>query len=439
MNFDDMILASADDHIVEPANMYDQHLSAEHRTLAPRYVLDESGNGSWFWEHEQKRTFNVGLNAVVGRPREEYGFEPTSLEQMRKAAYDPRARVDDMNVAGILCSLNYPTMASFDGSYFWDAKDKPNALRVVAAYNDWHIDEWCGPFPDRFIPNAILPLWDVPASMRELQRVMRKGCRSITFPGNPTTRGLPSIHDACWQPLLGLCADEGVVVNVHIGTGLAPPYSSEISPIASWINILPLAVSVDASDWLYNSALIKFPKLKIALPEASIGWIPYFLDRADHTMRHHGPWTRTDFGGKLPSEVFREHFLVCFISDPFGCRNLDAVGEDIVLYEMDYPHSDCTWPDGAEETWESVKHLPERQIHKITHENFFREYHFNPFERRSRESCTVGALRELGRTVDITLESFGGLDARGFGDRSKPVVARDIWKTYRGYKGNDAA
>src|SRR5690606_19898502 len=139
--------------------------------------------------HEGMRTFNVGLNAVVGRPKEEYGTEPMNIDQMRKGTWDAAAHIDDMNVSGMLTSVCFPTFAGFDGSWFWKAKDKENAERVIAAYNDWHIDEWCGPYKGRYIPTAILPLWDIPTAIRELQRVIKKGCRSVSFPSNPLNQG----------------------------------------------------------------------------------------------------------------------------------------------------------------------------------------------------------------------------------------------------------
>jgi hypothetical protein len=180
--------------------------------------------------------------------------------------------------------------------------------------------------------------------------------------------------------------------------------------------------------------LLKYPNLKIALAEGGIGWIPYFLERADFTFHHHGPWTRCDFGGKLPSQVFREHFIVCFIDDHFGCHNLDDVGEKIVAYELDYPHSDCTWPNVAEALWTNVQHLPRATVDRITHGNAFRTYGIYPFATLGRENCTVEALRAKARGVDVTEASYGGMDARGFGDPKRPVTARDVWQTYRGSK-----
>jgi len=429
MRLQDMIIASVDDHIIEPPTMFDEHLGAEFRNLAPRYVTDDDGNAFWWWEHEGLKTYNVGLNAVVGRPREEYGMEPTNIEQMRAGTWDPKLRIEDLNAAGILTSLNFPTFPSFSGKWFWQAKDKANAERVIAAYNDWHIDEWCGPYPGRYIPTAVLPLFDVSASLRELRRVVRKGCRSVTFPANPTVHaGLPPIHDPIWEPLWAFCNAEHVVLNCHIGTGQAPAYASEQSPISAWISSLPMAISNDAADLLHLDALKRYPNLRFSLSEGGIGWIPYFLERADFTFKHHGAWVRCDWGGKLPSEVFREHFLSCFIDDKFGCRHYDEVGEDIIAYECDYPHSDCTWPDVAEELWLNVKDLPDRAIRKITHENAFRFFGVDPISELGISNCTVGALRTQAAHVDTSTRSMSGKDARVMGDPTGPVTARDVWK-----------
>jgi predicted TIM-barrel fold metal-dependent hydrolase len=222
----------------------------------------------------------VGLNAVVGRPRDEYGMEPTSYEQLRKGTYDVNARVEDMNANGLLASLNFGTFVGFDGSFFWQSEDKQLALAMVKAYNDWHIDEWCGSHPGRFIPMAILPCWDVAETVKEVERVAAKGCHAVTFSDNPSVKGLPSIHNGVWEPFWKVCNDHQVVINCHIGTGYAPPHPSMESPIDAWITGMPISIANSASDWLQLDALHRYPDLTIALSEGGIGWIPNILERA---------------------------------------------------------------------------------------------------------------------------------------------------------------
>jgi predicted TIM-barrel fold metal-dependent hydrolase len=438
LNMEDMVIASVDDHIIEPPTMFDAHVPKDLLAKMPRYVTGADGHACWSWEPEGKTTFNIGLNAVVGRPKNEYGMEPANIDQMRRGTWDAKAHVDDMNVAGIFTSVCFPTFIGFDGSWLWQAKDKALAERVVQAYNDWHLDEWCAPFPGRYIPTAVLPLWDVDASIRELTRLVKKGCRSVTFPSNPSVKGLKPVHDPVWEPFWAFCNDHHIVLNCHIGTGQAPLYASEQSPISAWISSLPMAISTDASDLLHLRALMRYPNLKFSLSEGGIGWIPYFLERADFTYHHHKEWVRCDWGGKLPSEVFREHFLSCFIEDRFGCRHYDEIGEDIIAFECDYPHSDCTWPDVAEGLWDNVKDLPETIIDKISYGNVMAFFGVDTIaEGGGREHCTVGALRQRASGVDTSLVSLPGKDARVYGDMDRPVTAADVWVTLSERKRED--
>jgi len=193
---------------------------------------------------------------------------------------------------------------------------------------------------------------------------------------------------------------------------------------------MPMAIATDAADLLHLKALQRYPNLKFALSEGGIGWVPYLLERADFTHRHHGPWVRMDFGGKLPSEIFREHFLTCFIDDHFGCDNYQAVGEDIIAYECDYPHSDCTWPYVSEDLWDNVKDLPEAVIDKITHQNAYRFYNMDPIAELGRENCTVGALRAKAAHVDTGAKSLGGKDARDHAEEGRAITSGQVARTF---------
>ena len=64
MQLEDMILVSVDDHVVEPPDMFEQHLAPEWKARAPRVVKK---GGADIWEFEGAPLPNVGLNAVAGR------------------------------------------------------------------------------------------------------------------------------------------------------------------------------------------------------------------------------------------------------------------------------------------------------------------------------------------------------------------------------------
>lgn len=429
MKLEDMILISVDDHIVEPPTMYDNHLTQAQKAFAPKMLKDK--NGVDYWLYDGKRTGSIALNAVVGRNKNEYGCEPAAFEQMRKGAYDIDARIDDMNVNGLLASLNFPSVVTFDGSLFHGFENKKNALTLLQAYNDWHIDEWCGTHPGRNIPMALIPYWDMDATVAELKRVSAKGCHAITFSDNPASKGYPSIHNEYWEPLWKTCNDLQIVINIHIGSGAQAPHASMESPIDAWITTMPISIVNSAADWIYLEALRRYDNLKISLSEGGIGWIPYLLERIDFSYEHHKEWTHANFDGRLPSDIFRDHFLTCFIDDKFGLANIDAIGEDSIAYECDYPHSDTLWPEAPEHLHRSITHLSETAINKVTHENAMRWFQFDPFTPMGgKQNCTVGKLREAAKHVDTTPKSFGGPAPLAPGEEPRPVTSGDITKMF---------
>jgi predicted TIM-barrel fold metal-dependent hydrolase len=428
MNMNDMILISVDDHITEPGDMFDNHLSGPALASAPKLLT--LANGTNLWDYQGKKIPSVGLNAVVGRPPEEYGMEPTSFGQLRKGCYDVHARIEDMNVNGIAASLNFASFPMIDGGLFTLAEDKAQALTHLRAYNDWHVDEWCGAYPGRFIPCGLLPVWDMDATVAELKRLAAKGCHAVALNDNPTVRKLPSIHNNYWEPLYKTAAELGTILCLHIGGGNPSPHASMETPIEAWITTMPMAVAVGAADWLNLTALNRYPTLRIALSESGIGWIPYFMERADFSHAQHKAWTHSEmiYKGRKPSEVFKQHFTSCFIDDAYGLRNIDLLGEDNIAYECDYPHSDTLWPHVPERLWDTIKHLTEPQIAKITHLHARRDFTFDPFQHFKRGELTVAALRAkaVEQGVDVSVRSSGGAAPLAEGEAVRPVTSGDI-------------
>ena len=216
MRPEDLILVSVDDHVVEPPDVFEKHLPAKYRDIAPR--VEHRADGTDVWKFLDIHIPNVGLNAVTGRPPEEFGMDPTSFDELRKGTYDVKERVLDMSANGLLGSLNFPSLPGFAGRLFGQLEDKDVALALNRAYNDWHILEWCGYAPERFIPLAVPPIWDPDAIAAEVHRVAKMGCHAITFPENPVPLGLPSLHTDHWDPVWQACSDEGTVVCMHIGS-----------------------------------------------------------------------------------------------------------------------------------------------------------------------------------------------------------------------------
>ncbi len=217
MQQDDMVLVSVDDHVIEPPDMFEHHLPAKWADDAPRVVTEGTKNQ---WVYRGKPAGLVGLNAVVGWPPMEWNSEPSGFAEMRPGAYDIHERVRDMDRNGVLASMCFPTFAGFSGGHLIQFRDETTTA-VIQAYNDWHIDEWCGTYPGRFLPLAIAPIYDRDAAVAEIRRVAAKGARGIAMPEMPHIDDLPSYHDEDhWGPIWAAMSDTGLAMTLHIGMGL---------------------------------------------------------------------------------------------------------------------------------------------------------------------------------------------------------------------------
>ena len=400
MRAEDMILISVDDHIAEPADMFEAHVPARWREQAPRVVTDEHGFQQWWYGDRKGR--NLGLNAVAGKPPEMYNVNPQRYEEMRPGCYDVHERVRDMSAGGQLAGLNFPNWTGFSGQVLNEGPDPDVNEIMVKAYNDWHVDEWCGAYPDRFIPCGIVPWFDVDRAAAEVHRLAAKGCHAVTYSENPAALKLPSIHSGHWDPLFAACSDEGTVLCLHVGSSSRVPRTSDDAPPSVAMGLSSAMSIYSLGDLMWADFWWRFPDLRFSLTEGDIGWIPYFLQRAEHIQARHAGWTGQRFPeGWGPAKVFRERILCCFINDRIGVKLLDEFNLDNVCWESDFPHSDSSWPYGPEVLEELMGELPDSDVDRITHLNAMRHYQFDPLSSRGREACTVAALRASATDVDV--------------------------------------
>jgi len=401
VDIDGMILVSIDDHVIEPPDLFERHMPESRRAEAPRVVHREDGVDRWVFQGLDVGP--TGLGAVATWPKHEWSMDPVGFAEMRPGSYDIHERVRDMNVNGLLASMCFPTFAGFAGTWLAQAPDRELTNVAISAYNDWHIDEWCGSYPGRFLPLAIGPLWDRDALVAEIRRVAAKGCRAITLPETPYGVGLPSFYTDEWDPVFKALCDEDVAVCMHIGGAFNLLQRPEGAPHDQLIIMSPQLSAVATTDLMVSGTFNRFPDLRVALSEGGIGWIPFMLDRVDRHIVNQS-WTGLDLGGLTATELFRKNFLGCFITDPSALHLAERIGIEALAWECDYPHSDSTWPRSPELLMQELQaaHLSDEAIAAITWENACRFFRFDPFAHRSRDEATVGALRALAPDVDTS-------------------------------------
>jgi predicted TIM-barrel fold metal-dependent hydrolase len=300
-------------------------------------------------------------------------MSPITYDEMRPGCYDPKARVEDMELNHVEASLSFPTFPRFCGQTFTEAKDREVAEACVYAYNDWMVEEWCGDSGGRLIPLTIIPLWDAELAAAEVRRNATRGCRAVCFSEIPPHLGLPSIHSGYWDPFFTACEETGTVVCMHIGSSSKMPATSADAPAAVAASLSFNNAMASLSDFLFSGVLVRFPKLKLAYSEGQIGWLPYVLERVDDVWREHRAWGGVrDIVPEPPSTYFRRQVYGCFFRDKHGCDSLDVIGVDNVTFETDYPHTDSTWPETKQVAEKLMAGLDDDVVYKIVRGNAIR-------------------------------------------------------------------
>jgi predicted TIM-barrel fold metal-dependent hydrolase len=381
---------SVDDHVVEPPTVWTDRLPAAMRDRGPRVVQDtcqtiiephtpgaryvKGGDGpivDW-WVYEDVLRPIPQVMACAGMPPESLTLEPLPFAAMRPGCHDRDARLADMDLNRTERSLCFPTFPRFAGQIFLEAKDKELALASVRAYNDWMVDEWCGPSGGRLIPLCLVPLWDPALAAAEVRRNAERGCHAVAFTELPANLGLPSLHDPDrhWDPFLAACDETATTINMHIGSGSRMPTTSADAPAGVGVALTSLNAYMAMADWLLSGVLARFANVKIAFSESQVGWMPFLVARCDQLFTKSKAWADLDPAlTELPSSYVPGRVYGCFFDDMVGVDARHQIGIGQLVFETDYPHQDTTWPNTPRLVAEIAARVGPGEIERLVRTN----------------------------------------------------------------------
>ena len=295
-------------------------------------------------------------------------MEPARFDEMRPGCFDIEARIEDMDRAGIWAALCFPSLVSgFCGAVYSRAQDPELGLACLRAFNDWHLEAWAGPHPERIIPLQLPWLKDIALATAEVRANAARGFKAVSFPEFPAQLGLPPSSAANGTP--------------SSRPARRPTPSSACTPASSaWaalpspdppFEILPTFFPVNAllaaGEWLWSGVALRFPRLNVALSEGGIGWVPMLMDRSDYVLSHSASGTESNAwpSDLKPSEVLRRNFWFCTIDDPSMVALRHVIGIDHIMVESDYPHADSSWPDTQRVLAETWGALPDDELRAV--------------------------------------------------------------------------
>jgi predicted TIM-barrel fold metal-dependent hydrolase len=370
-------IISVDDHALEPPDLFSTRVPQRWTELVPKVEYDDAGL-PW-WIIDGKPTPILLTNGGAGRAMSEWGTYPARYSEFRPGSYDPKLRLEDMNITGVWASLCFGSLLwGFAGTRFATYSDRDVGLASLRAYNDWMIDEWCAADPQRFIPCQLTWLADAKVAAAEIYRNAERGYRAVSFSENPEGLGFPNVYDTHWDPFFTACEETQTVVNLHVGS--SGTVRNGCSGSHPWVKtaLFPLSGIEALIDWVFSGTLVRHPQLTVALSEAGVSWVPMALERLRRAQRQAVPGSRRTLpwrnGSPTFEEIARRNFVFTSIEDDAAFLQLDLIGEDKVMVETDYPHFDSTWPESQAMIRRECSHLSMPTVRKVCFENAARIY-----------------------------------------------------------------
>lgn len=385
-----------DTHLTEPADLWTSRAPEKYKDRVPRVVKSNSKSitelGFTSRDHQWVVDGSVvlgdaGGGSVINKDNVKvkgHEFVHWPLTEASPAASFVTPRLDLMDEVGIWGQIVYPNVVGFGGQGF--AKIEDIALRNLCCtiWNDAMVEmkEESG---GRINGMAMLPWWDQKAAVKEVERVHGLGIKGVNISSDPQNGGMPDLAHETWEPMWDACESLGLPVNFHIGAsqtqtswfGDAPwPSFNDNVKLALGSAMLYLGNARIIGNLIYSGICERHPKLKFVSVESGIGWIPFML----HALDYQAEENKVDHLSMPPSDYFRRQIYSCFWfegqSDALF-NDLVRLGYDHCMFETDFPHPTCLYPDPLKGIGDTLAEVPFELREKLLSGNAAKVYNID--------------------------------------------------------------
>lgn len=362
----------ADTHYTEPHDLWTAQVPEKFKKLMPHVVKGDNGRDMWLFAGDKVLSTRSTAASAILPNGEKHNFwevdiaDGPQIHEVHESSWHIPARLKMMDQLGVWAQIVYPNVLGFGAQRLMQLEDRSLALDIVSVYND-AMAERQAQSGDRFLPQALVPFWDVKAAVKEVERAKKKlKMTGIAMCPEPQNCGLPDLQDRSWDPLWELCSDLNVPINFHIGA--SPPNHDIFADVwpshdrhRRWVIMCALLESSQSrilANLVTGDLLHRFPKTKWVSVESGIGWIPFILERIEYQLYESDPHDPklVNYDRPSPTELFKRQVYACYWFEKAAPeRLLDVIGIDNVLFESDFPHPTCLYPSPVERAFKVLE------------------------------------------------------------------------------------
>jgi predicted TIM-barrel fold metal-dependent hydrolase len=363
----DYPILDADAHVNEPPDTWQARVPARLRARAPKIVHADDGD---YWSFDDGASLRpVGLTATAGLSYLQ--FRPAGLryDSMRAGSFDTKARLADMDADGIWLQVLYPSVTLGGAKVY--GKEPELQVACVAAYNDWVI-EFCEGSEGRLVAQAVLPTTGVELAIAEAERAIGLGHRGVVISAYPNgTLDAAPDDDRFWA----FAEEAGIPVAVHIGSFLKTVATTPPLDTLAFMGVAGASKAGSYTlpvvcDLIFSGIFERFPRLKLLLVEANIGWIPTLLEQVDDMYLRYRWFTNgVEQMPTMPSRIFHRNFWATFMVDTVGVELRHRLNIGHLMWSTDYPHTGTEWPNSRVSIERNFRGVEHDVVKKLLNDN----------------------------------------------------------------------
>jgi predicted TIM-barrel fold metal-dependent hydrolase len=388
-------IVDADAHFTEPPDLWTSRAPASMKDQMP--VMRTSDDVS-AWYLDSTPLCSIGGNTLSRGGQKQLGtlcIQPWDV--VDESTWDVKARLALIDQMGVYAQILYPNAIGFASNTMFAIKDIKRRALIQGIYNDFLVDVQ-RESGNRLLPQAVLPVWDMDLTVKEMTRLRDRGVTGFTISDKPHTVGLPDLDSPYFAPMWALGNEMGAVFNFHIGSGFGPrgdgdPVMAEIIRTGNPVMVAnpdlyfesfgpQRRLAILATQFYMSNARIiinlcmgnmfdRYPNLKISSAESGIGWVPFILEAMEYQLDEMvtDP-AEVGLQQRRPTEYFRDHIYVSFWFEKVGPSKLiEDIGVENVLVETDVPHPTCIYPGARERLAKSMAGLNPHTRRRILQDN----------------------------------------------------------------------
>jgi predicted TIM-barrel fold metal-dependent hydrolase len=378
-------LADAEHHYYEPDDCFSRHLEASFANSALHVVVNSDGERRWLFGDRPMSKASFARDRVL--PAGAYGERkkgepfPPEVDAHSEAFTSRAKRIALMDEQETDVALMLPSMTIHVEHDL--RRDVPAAYANLRSFNRWVEEEWGYAFQNRIFGVPYISLLDVDEAVREFERVLALGARTVMIKSGPVNGKSPGHHD--FDPFWSRLDEARIPLVMHLDNGGYTEFFSAAwgeNPNPDERHVTPFQWATCFGSRPFQDTLAqlilwnlfgRFANIRLLSMSSGCDWVGSIM-RLDSFADPTFPYAHDDAtwwpGGVLdmmPSDVLRTKvFIAPFVYEDVP-QLAQTVGFTQVLMASDYPH-----PEGfadARSFRRLVAPLPDDQQRAILHDN----------------------------------------------------------------------